>query len=41
MERISVFILKSGKLWDKNFGRFILIIDLSSKIFLFLFGYFS
>lgn len=38
---MNVLTSKSGKSWDKNFGRFTSIIDLSSKISSFSFGYLS
>lgn len=41
VEITSALTSKSGKSWDKNFGRFTSIIDLSSKISSFSFGYFS
>lgn len=37
----NILTSKSGKSWDKNFGKFTSIIDLSSRISSFSFGYFN
>lgn len=37
----ELFILNNGKLWVKNLGRLILLMECNINMFLFFFGYFN